>query len=72
MPADSSNDDLPVIPPLPTSSKKAPADPNPPVAKCGECGIVLHKAMHFCCQNPKCPVKPGVTFEGKGSLIRSY
>ncbi len=47
--------DLPVIPPLPPGEPSIP-DPNPPVAKCGECGLVLHQVMHYVCPSERCPV----------------
>ncbi len=45
--------DLPVIPPLPPGFPNP--DPNPPVAQCGECGLVLHRFMGYCCPNVRCP-----------------
>lgn len=45
--------DLPIVPPIPKDYN--PLNPNPPIAKCGECGLILHKIMHYSCSNPRCP-----------------
>jgi len=49
--------DLPVIPKLPESN---PHDlvGNPAVAKCGECGRIIHRVEGYCCMNARCPVQP--------------
>lgn len=58
--ADMTNDkNLPVIPPLPPGEPSL--DPNPPVAKCGECGLVWRQVMHYSCGNSRCPMQPRVT-----------
>jgi len=54
--------DLPVIGPLPPGEPNL--DPNPPVAKCGECGMVWRmvwrRVMGYSCGNPRCPMQPRV------------
>jgi len=45
-------DDLPVILPLPPYR---PTDPNAPIAKCGQCGILLYKVMGYACPHGNCP-----------------
>lgn len=51
-------DDLPVIPPL---SPRRDIGPNPPIAKCGQCGLILHQVMWYSCSQPNCPCFPQVT-----------
>lgn len=46
-------DAVPTIPPLPPSEPSP--DPNPVVARCGECGLDLRRVMHYVCMNPRCP-----------------
>lgn len=48
---------LPVIPPLPA---EPPYDPNPEVAVCGECGLVLRRVMSYSCGRARCPVQTRV------------
>ncbi len=52
-------DPVPVIPPL--SPGLPNTDPNPVVAKCGECGLELYATMCYSCSNPRCPVFPQTT-----------
>lgn len=52
------HDDIPTIPPLP---KDAPFDPDKPVARCGECGMLWKRVMHYSCGNPRCPMQPHIT-----------
>ncbi len=51
--------DVPVIPPL--EGPDLPCDPNPVVAKCGQCGLNLHRVMGYVCSHPRCPCFPRVT-----------
>lgn len=57
----SKTSDIPVIPPLTPEQKRQrdDFDPNPPLAKCGECGITIHRVMGFSCQNRHCPAGLG-------------
>lgn len=50
---------LPVIAPLPEGQPDL--DPNPEVAICGECGLVLRKVMAYSCSNSRCPCFTRVT-----------
>lgn len=50
---------VPVIPALPPSLPNV--DPNPVVAQCGECGLMLRMVMGFVCPSYRCPVQPKVT-----------
>lgn len=55
---------IPVIPPLSPEQKRerdAPPDPNPVVAKCGECQRDIHRHDNYCCGNAYCPLKGNVT-----------
>lgn len=52
-------DDVPIIPPLPPGPN--PVEPNPVVAKCGECGLEIRRVMNFVCPNERCPIQPKVT-----------
>lgn len=49
---------VPVIPVLPPQAER-PFDPNPVVAVCGQCGIDLHTAMWYVCQQASCPAGLG-------------
>lgn len=49
-----------LIPKIPEEQRKQ-LDPNPPVGVCGECGITLHKVMHYVCNKAECPCFPRVT-----------
>ncbi len=51
------DNDLPVVPPLPPDFDPNP-EPNPPVAICGECGMVWRQIMHYSCGNGRCPMQP--------------
>ena len=57
-----SEQNLPVIPPLTDEQKRAidNPNPNPPVAKCGQCGMVLQQVMGFVCGNNYCPIQPRI------------
>ena len=47
-------DDLPVFTPIP----RMPPGSNEPVAKCGECGMLLCQVMGYVCPRSNCPVQP--------------
>lgn len=51
--------EVPVIPPLPPGEPNL--DPNPVVAKCGECGLEIRRVMHYSCGNSRCPLFPRCT-----------
>ncbi len=58
----SNSDGLPIIParkPIPMVPQKpqtVPYDPNPDVAKCGECGLIIKQIMSYCCpRGTNCP-----------------
>lgn len=53
------DNDLPVVPPLPADQPNL--DPNPPVAKCGECGLIWHRVMFYSCGNPRCPMQTRIS-----------
>jgi hypothetical protein len=53
-----SDDNVPIIPPLPPDYPK-PTEPNPVVAKCGECGLCIRQVMMYYCPNPRCPTGLG-------------
>lgn len=57
------NSNVPVIPPLTPEQKERRnnPDPNPVVAKCGECGLEIRQTMCYSCQNPNCPWQPQTT-----------
>lgn len=48
---------VPVIPPLPPDHN--PLDPDRWYAQCGECGLLLHRVMGYCCHNSRCPTGLG-------------
>ena len=50
--------DVPVVPPLPPAYVPN-SDPNPIVARCGECGLEIRQVMGYCCQHPRCPTGLG-------------
>jgi hypothetical protein len=50
---------VPIIPPL-TEEQKRQRDyiePNPTIAKCGECHMELKQVMGYVCMNRYCPLK---------------
>jgi hypothetical protein len=52
--------ELKIIPPI-SQDKRDEIDklnPNPPIAKCGECGMLIFKEMTSDCPNKYCPVFP--------------
>ena len=55
--------EVPTIPPLMPEEKRIREnpEPNPVVARCGECGLDIRQTMGYVCGNINCPVFPKVT-----------
>lgn len=48
--------ELPVIPPRPS----IPYDPNPAIARCGACNLIIRQVMHYSCSQSNCPIFPQI------------
>lgn len=55
---DSATDKVPIIPPR---RKNPSREPNPVIAICGECGVMIRQLMYFSCGRSCCPIQPQVT-----------
>jgi len=60
--------DIPTIPPRGSGWPEPPHDPNPVVARCGKCGLELHRVMGYFCPHADCPCGLGPTTCKTGDL----